>query len=152
LNATQEKIMSGSLNLIQLIGNVGKDPELHHTQNGTPVCRMSVATGKDWTDDKGQKHSKTEWHTIVCWKKLAELVARYSRKGAKVYVSGEIETRSWDDNGQKRYATEVKAAEVKFLSSPKEESPPSSVKERRTRSLDVPESMGDQPLDQDIPF
>ncbi len=144
--------MSGSLNLVQLIGNVGKDPELHHLQNGAPVCRLSVATGKDWTDDKGQKHSKTEWHTIVCWKKLAEIVVKYCRKGSKVYVSGELETRSWEDKEQKRYATEVKADEVKFLTSLREESPSSAVKERRTRPLEVPEAMGNVPLDQDIPF
>ncbi len=144
--------MSGSLNLVQLIGNVGKDPELHHTQSGTPVCRLSVATGNDWTDDKGQKHSKTEWHTIVCWKKLAENVAKYCRKGSKVYVSGELESRSWEDKGQKRYVTEVKAGEVKFLSSAREESPPSSVKERGTRPLDVAESMGNVPLDEEVPF
>jgi single-strand DNA-binding protein len=111
-----------------------------------------VATGKDWTDDKGQKHSKTEWHTIVCWKKLAENVAKYCRKGSKVYVSGELETRCWDDKGQKRYATEVKAGEVKFLSSAREESPPSTVKERGTRPLDVPEAMGNVPLDEEVPF
>lgn len=144
--------MSGSLNLVQLIGNVGKDPELHHTQNGTAVCRLSVATGRDWTDDKGQKHSKTEWHTVVCWKKLAELVAKYCRKGSKVYVSGELETRSWDDNGQKRYATEVKAAEVKFLSSQKEESPPKGSTAPTYRPINVPEQMGDQELDSGIPF
>ncbi len=144
--------MSGSLNLVQLIGNVGKAPELHHLQNGTPVCRLSVATGKDWTDDKGQKHSKTEWHTVVCWKKLAEIVAKYCRKGSKIYVSGELETRSWEDNGQKRYATEVKASDVKFLSSAREESPPSSVMGRRAKSLDVPEAMGNVPLDEEVPF
>ncbi len=144
--------MSGSLNLVQLIGNVGKDPELHHTQNGTSVCRLSVATGKDWLDDKGQKHSKTEWHTIVCWKKLAEIVAKYCRKGSKVYVAGELETRSWDDNGQKRYATEVKADEVKFLSTPREESPPPAEQQRRIKQLDVPDSLGDLPISGDIPF
>ncbi len=145
--------MSGSLNLVQLIGNVGKAPELHHTQNGTPVCRLSVATGREWTDDKGQKHSKTEWHTVVCWKNLAEIVAKYCRKGSKIYVSGELETRSWDDqNGQKRYTTEIKADEVKFLSTLCEESPPSGSRAPTGRPISVPEQMGDQELPSDIPF
>ncbi|MDQ3231304.1 MAG: single-stranded DNA-binding protein, partial [Pseudobdellovibrionaceae bacterium] len=97
-----------SINLAILIGNLGKDPQLRHTQTGTAVCTFSIATTENWTDQSGQKQSKTEWHNIVVWNKQAENCAKYLRKGRAAYVEGRVQTRSWDDTtGQKRYTTEI---------------------------------------------
>ncbi|HYX37721.1 MAG TPA: single-stranded DNA-binding protein [Oligoflexus sp.] len=107
-----------SINLAILIGNLGKDPQLRHTQAGTAVCTFSIATTENWTDQSGQKQSKTEWHNIVVWNKQAENCAKYLRKGRAAYIEGRVQTRSWDDTtGQKRYTTEIIAETVKFLGS-----------------------------------
>ncbi|HYX39671.1 MAG TPA: single-stranded DNA-binding protein [Oligoflexus sp.] len=107
-----------SINLAILIGNLGKDPQLRNTQTGTAVCTFSIATTENWTDQSGQKQSKTEWHNIVVWNKQAENCAKYLRKGRAAYVEGRVQTRSWDDTtGQKRYTTEIIAETVKFLGS-----------------------------------
>ncbi len=108
-----------SVNQAIIVGRLGKAPELKHTQSGTAHCRLSIATSEKWTDQAGQAHEKTEWHNVVLWKKQAENAAKYLAKGSVVYVQGRIETRSWDDNGQKRYATEIVAEEIKYLSSGK---------------------------------
>jgi len=110
------------LNKVQLIGNLGKDPELKHTQSGTAVCSFTVATSKSWVDQNGNKKEKTEWHNITVWNrgqgKQAENCAKYLSKGKKVYVEGELETRQWLDerSGEKRFATGITAIDVKFLS------------------------------------
>jgi single-strand DNA-binding protein len=106
-----------SVNKVILVGNLGKDPELRHTQSGIAVCTFSLATTDHWTDQQGQRHEKTEWHRIQTWKKQAENCAKYLRKGSSAYVEGRLQTRSWDDqSGQKRYSTDIVAESVKFLS------------------------------------
>jgi len=111
------------LNKVQLIGNLGKDPEIKYTQAGAAWCVFTVATSKTWTDQSGKKQEKVEWHNITVWSrgqngKQAENCAKYLAKGKKVYVEGELETRSWVDerSGEKRYATSITAHDVKFLS------------------------------------
>lgn len=107
------------VNLVVLLGRVGSDPEVKEVgQSGKSVARFSIATSEVWTDRDGQKQEKTEWHRIVAWGKLAEIIGQYVKKGSAVHVQGKITTRSWeDDQGNKKYSTEIIASQVQFLSS-----------------------------------
>ena len=89
--------MSGSLNKVMLIGNLGKDPELKMTTSGQPVCRFSMATTETWKNTQGEKQSKTEWHNIVVWGKQAEIAEKYLRKGKQILVEGRIQYREYTD-------------------------------------------------------
>lgn len=100
--------MARSLNRVQLIGNLGGDPEVRFTQDGRPIANLSVATSDTWNDKQGQRQERTEWHKVVIFGKLAEIAQQYLRKGSKVYLEGKLQTRKWTDNqGQERYTTEV---------------------------------------------
>ena len=121
-----------SVNKVILVGRLGQDPELKYTASGTPVANFSLATNEYWSDKNGQRQEKTEWHRIVVWAKQAELCQQYLGKGRQVYLEGSLQTNTWEDqNGQKRYTTEVVARTVRFLggstnaSMGQEESPPS---------------------------
>jgi single-strand DNA-binding protein len=106
----------GSVNKVILVGNVGRDPELRYTPGGAAVAQFSLATTENWTAKTGEKQERTEWHRVVVWGKMAEIVNQYVKKGRQVYVEGSLQTRQWDDrNGQKRTTTEVKALQVVFL-------------------------------------
>ena len=108
----------GSVNKVILIGNLGKDPELRTTPQGTSLARFSVATTSVWKDSSGAKKEKTEWHDVVAWERLAQICGEYLHKGKQVYVEGSLQTRTWEDqNGQKRYKTEIKANNVVMLGS-----------------------------------
>ena len=108
--------MARSLNKVQLIGNLGADPELRHTASGVPVVSFSLATNWSRTNESGTTEENTEWHNIVAWRRLAEICQQYLSKGSKVYLEGRIQTRSWDDEqGNKRYMTEVKARDMMML-------------------------------------
>jgi len=108
----------GSVNKVILVGNVGRDPELRYTPGGAAVAQFSMATTENWTAKSGEKQERTEWHRIVVWGKMAEIVNQYVKKGRQVYVEGALQTRQWDDrNGQKRTTTEIKALQVVFLGS-----------------------------------
>lgn len=97
-----------SLNKVQLIGNLTRDPELRYTPQGTPVCTFGVATNREWTDQSGQKQEETEFHRIVAWQKLAELCSQLLFKSRKVYVDGRLQTRRWTgQDKQERQTTEV---------------------------------------------
>lgn len=107
--------MSG-VNKVILIGRLGQDPEVKTLNGGNIVATMSLATSENWKDDAGQAHEKTEWHRCVAWNKTAQLIEKYVKKGQQVYVEGKLETRSWDDQqGQKRYTTEIKVTSIQFL-------------------------------------
>lgn len=97
------------VNKVILIGNLGRDPEVRSTPSGQPVANFTLATSRRWRDKNGQKQEQTEWHTVVCWGKQAEIAGQYLTKGKQVYVEGRLQTRSWDDRntGEKRYKTEV---------------------------------------------
>lgn len=104
------------LNKVQIIGRLGADPEMRYTQGGSAVTQFSVATSRQWTDSAGERQEETEWFRVITWNKLAEVCAQYLEKGRLVYVEGRMQTRSWEDQqGQKRYMTELIAQEVKFL-------------------------------------
>jgi single-strand DNA-binding protein len=101
--------MSGSLNKVMLIGNLGKDPELKATPSGQSVARFSVATTENWKNQAGEKQSKTEWHNIVVWGKQAEIAEKYLRKGKQVMVEGRIQYREYTDQaGVKKFFTEIR--------------------------------------------
>lgn len=100
--------MARSLNRVQLIGNLTRDPELRYTPSGTAVCSFGLATNRSWTTDTGEKHEETEFHRIVAWNKLAELCSQFLAKGRKVYAEGRLVTRNWTaQDGTQRNATEV---------------------------------------------
>lgn len=104
------------VNRVILIGNLGRDPELRQTQNGKAVCNFPIATTEKFNNAAGEKQERVEWHSIVCWGKLAEVCGQYLAKGRTVFVEGRLATRSWDGkDGAKHYKTEVVAEQVKFL-------------------------------------
>ncbi len=105
-----------SLNKVMLIGNVGKDPEVRHLESGIPVATIPVATSERYKDKNGEPKEQTEWHNVVLWRALAEFAEKYLRKGMQVYVEGKIRSRHWEDqNGQKRYITEIVAETLRML-------------------------------------
>jgi single-strand DNA-binding protein len=108
--------MSRSLNRVQIIGNLGADPELRTTTGGARVANLSVATSRRWNDRQGQQQEKTEWHKVIFWEKLAELCENYLKRGDRVYVEGSIEYRQYEDKeGQTRYVTEIRGREIIML-------------------------------------
>lgn len=107
--------MSG-LNKAMIIGRLGADPEIRHTNSNRAVVQLRVATSERWKDKSGQQQEKTEWHSVVAWDKLAELCERYLSKGRQVFVEGKIQTRKWTaQDGTDRYKTEIVARTVQFL-------------------------------------
>ncbi len=138
-----------------LIGRLGRDPELRHTTSGTPVASFSIATDERWVDSEGNRQTRTEWHRIVAWRRLAEICGQYLKKGKLVFIEGRIQTREWDDrDGNKRRTTEIEASDMQMLD-PKG-SAPGSVPEapRPSPSNETVEEkpMGDVITDDDIPF
>ena len=107
--------MSRSLNKVQLIGNLGSDPDLRSTSNGKRVATLSIATSYGWKDGNGEWQEKTEWTRVILWEKLADVADRFLKKGDKIYIEGRLQTRSWDKDGETRYATEVIGRELIML-------------------------------------
>ncbi len=109
---------SRSLNLVQLIGNLTKDPEVRYTGNGTAVASFSIATNRSWKNQEGNIEEAVEFHNIVAWSKLGEICGQYLKKGTKIYLQGSLTTRTWqDDAGVTKYKTEVRADEMIILDS-----------------------------------
>jgi len=104
-----------SLNKVMLIGNVGKDPEVNNLEKGGKVAKFTLATSEKYTDKSGQKTEKTEWHNIVAWGPLADLVEKYVVKGKQLYVEGQIRNRSWEQDGIKKFATDINITSLTFL-------------------------------------
>ena len=129
--------MSGSVNKVILIGNLGKDPDVRHLENGATVANFPIATSENYKDRKtGEKISQTEWHNIVVWRGLADITERYLKKGDKVYIEGKLRTRSWQDqDGNTKYTTEVVADNLTMLgkSSDNSTAPPSQPAEAARR-------------------
>jgi single-strand DNA-binding protein len=107
--------MARSLNKVSLIGRLGRDPEMRYTASGTAVCTFTLATNRFRQGQDGTPQEETDWHTIVTWDKLAETCNSFLTKGRLVYVEGSLQTRSWEQDGQKRYKTEVVAREMIIL-------------------------------------
>jgi single-strand DNA-binding protein len=160
------------VNKVILVGNLGQDPEIRYTQNGTAVCNFTLATTETYTPRDGQqREERTEWHRIVAWARLAEICGEYLAKGKQVYIEGRLQTRSWEDReGNKRTTTEIVATQMQMLGAapqqgarpasqahPREDKPPSGrrdVSHDDDGSGESPSSSGsDRPApDDDIPF
>jgi len=136
-----------SVNKVILIGNLGKDPETRFMSNGDAVTNITVATTDTWKDKQGQKQEKTEWHRVTFYRKLAEIVGEYLKKGSAVYIEGRLETRKWQDaQGVDRYSTDIIANDMKMLGSKQGNSEQSE----RTKTETKSGSFDD--IDDDIPF
>lgn len=108
--------MSRSLNKVQLIGNLGADPEVRSTQNGSRIANLRVATNEKWNDKQGNLQENTEWHRVVMYGNLAEIAEKYLRKGSKLYIEGSIRTSKWEDrDGNTRYTTEITGRNIIML-------------------------------------
>ncbi len=107
------------INKAILVGNLGRDPEMRYTQDGQAVANFTVATSERWNDrNTNERREQTEWHRVVCFRRLAEICGEYLHKGSKVYIEGRLQTRSWEgQDGQTRYTTEIVAREMKMLDS-----------------------------------
>jgi single-strand DNA-binding protein len=112
----KKEVIVAGVNKVIIVGHLGGDPELKYTSSGQAVARFNVATSENWTDKQGQKQERTEWHRVVVWGKLGEVCGKHLSKGRQAYVEGRLQTRQWEDQqGQKRYTTEVVANTVQFL-------------------------------------
>ena len=130
-----------SRNLVILIGNLGRDPELRYAQEGQPVCNFSIATTEKWKGKDGQQHEKTEWHSIVAWGKTAEICAEHLSKGSSVYIEGRIQSRKWEDKDKnERTSFEINAQVVQFLGGKSEK------KEERKEEDSTPPDPGPIPF------
>ncbi len=110
--------MARGINKVILIGNLGRDPEIRYTPSGNAVANVAIATSESWKDrNSGERQERTEWHRVVFFSRLAEIVEQYLKKGSKVYVEGRLQTRSWEQDGVKRYSTEIVANDMQMLDS-----------------------------------
>ena len=118
------------LNKVTLIGWLGSDPEIRSTNDGTPVCNLSLATTENWKDQNGVSQKRTDWHRIVLWKRLAEIAGQYLKKGSQIYIEGKIQSREYEDpsTGLKRKAYEIIAHEIKMLDKSQNQSTDSNQK------------------------
>lgn len=109
--------MARGVNKVILIGNLGNDPEMKYTASGSAIANLTLATSEQWKDkDSGEQKEKTEWHRIVAFGKLAEIIGEYCKKGGQVYIEGKLQTRKWQDKeGQDRYTTEIVAEQMQLL-------------------------------------
>ena len=106
------------VNKVILVGNLGQDPEIRYMQNGKAVANLSMATSETWKDQQGQQQEKTEWHRVIAFDKLAEIIGEYVKKGSKIYCEGKLQTRKWtDQQGVERYSTEIVINEMQMLDS-----------------------------------
>ena len=146
----EEFDMAKSVNKVILVGNVGQDPEVKYTASGVPVAKVSLATNERFKDKNDQWQDRTEWHSVLAWQRLAEIVGEYVHKGSKIYVEGKLQTSSWQDrqNGEKRYRTEIVAREIVLLSS---RDTGDGAKEEQPSSDSRPEASSAEPVDE-IPF
>jgi len=111
-------VASRGINKVILVGNAGNDPEFRVMPNGNGVANVSLATSETWKDKStGDQQEKTEWHRVIFFNRLAEIVEQYIKKGSKLYIEGRLQTRSWEQDGVKRYTTEIVASEMQMLDS-----------------------------------
>ena len=141
------------INKVIIVGNLGQDPEIKYTAGGAAVTTLSIATSDSWKDkESGMDQERTEWHRVVLWRRLAENAGEYLKKGSKVYIEGQLQTRKWEQEGQTRYTTEIIARDVQFLDSRGNSNTSSTQKSSEMddqSASDVPDSAIE---DDDIPF
>ena len=148
----RDRARSG-INKVILVGNLGQDPEVKYTAGGAAVTTLSLATSESWKDkDTGSDQERTEWHRVVLWRRLAEIAGEYLKKGSKVYIEGQLQTRKWEQDGQTRYTTEVIGRDMQFLDSRGNSSANNSSYEDTNQDIGS-QSMPDSGItDDDIPF
>lgn len=148
-----------SVNKVILIGNVGKDPEIRHLDSGVAVASFSLATSESYNAKNGERVTTTEWHNIVVWRGLAEVVEKYVKKGSKLYIEGKITTRQYEKDGQTKYFTEIVANNIEMLDSRNSSKEPSdnlgqagaAAATQSTSTVNEPE-VDDASGDEDLPF
>ena len=151
--------MARGVNKVILIGNLGNDPDIRYTASGAAVANISLATAETWRDkDSGEQQERTEWHRVVFFGRLAEIVGEYLKKGSQIYVEGRLQTRKWQDKeGNDRYSTEIVANEMQMLGSrsgaggSSSNYEPSSAKNESAPEKSSSKNM-DEEFDDDIPF
>jgi single-strand DNA-binding protein len=139
--------MAKGVNKVILIGNLGKDPEIKYTAAGMAIATISLATSSSWKDkNSGESKENTEWHRVVLFHKLADVIGQYTKKGSKIYIEGSLKTRKWQDEttGQDRYITEIIAEDMQMLSSM------GGHPEERKQAQSSPQA--EPTFDDDIPF
>ena len=149
------------VNKVIIVGTLGQDPEVKYLTNGNAVCNLSLATSEEWKDKQtGEKKSKTEWHRVVMFGKIAEIAGEYCRKGSQVYIEGKLETREWEKDGVKRYTTEIKVdmqGTMQLLGGKPADGGNASPRQQQ-QSRPAPQQAAQQPapnfdsFDDDIPF
>lgn len=143
--------MAMNLNKVLIIGNLTRDPEVRTTPTGQTVATFSVATSRRWKDKDGQAKEQTEFHNIVAWRKLAEIVGQYIKKGSKVFVEGHLQTRSWEDQqGAKKYRTEIIADNIIMLDR-KDSTGGNAFTAAEPKEPEIPQAEAEINVD-DIPF
>lgn len=143
--------MSG-INKVILVGNLGKDPEVRHLDGGATVAKFPLATSETYKKQDGTKVETTEWHNIVMWRGLAESAEKYLRKGSLIYIEGKIRTRSWEDNGVKKYFTEIVADVMTMLGRRPDDTTTSNVSNEFTKAnIETPPPSTKEASD-DLPF
>jgi len=154
--------MAKGVNKVILVGNVGGDPETKAMPSGSMVTNITVATSESWKDKQtGQAQERTEWHRVVFFNRLAEIVNEYVKKGSKVYIEGSLRTRSWEQEGVKRYSTEIVASEMQMLDSrqggqqqapQQRQQAPQQQAQNQQQARQAVEGGFDDGFDDDIPF
>ena len=155
--------MARSVNKVTLIGNLGNDPEMKALPSGNQVANLSIATTDSWRDkNSGEMQERTEWHRVVCFERLAEICGQYLRKGSRIYIEGSLRTRSWEQDGQKRYTTEIIGREMMMLDgrgdtdmtsqAPVQSRPQSESAPQQAVTPPVSQPMPDPNIDDEIPF
>ena len=137
--------MANGVNRVILIANIGQDPETRYLPSGEAVVNFSAATSESWKAKDGTKQDRTEWHKVVAFGRLAEIISEYARKGSKIYISGSLRTRKWEKDGQPHYTTEIVAKEMQLLDRKEAEKPQQSGRQPEPGGFDDFE-------DPDIPF
>ena len=146
--------MARGVNKVILIGNLGQDPEVKYMPNGNAVTNITVATSESWKDkNTGEQVSKTEWHRVVFFRRLAEIVGEYLKKGSKIYIEGKLQTRKWQDKqGADHYMTEIIANEMQMLDSKGGAAPAQQSRPAQSAPAQAAPAPANNDFDDDIPF
>lgn len=137
------------INKVILVGNVGADPEVRYISEGVATARIRLATSETYTDKKGERVTKTEWHSITVWNNLAKTVEQYVKKGMQLYIEGKITTRSYEKDGETKYVTEILGNELKFLGAKRTEG---SSEQAATPAMSMPPIDTTPDSADDLPF
>jgi len=146
----------GGVNKVILIGNLGKDPDMRTMPNGNAVANITIATSESWKDkNTGEQQEQTEWHRVVFFRRLAEVVGEYVKKGSKIYVEGKLKTRKWQDqSGQDPYTTEIIADQMQMLDSRGNLAPQQNQQQQQKQASHAAQEppQGNEGFDDNIPF